>query len=118
MSLLIVFVNKFEQPVRRAFEHRRIERVPDELSVPFALHQLARLRDIARMLARNLPQGCMTELSMGMTQDFEVVGNARLADLERIRDFSGSQVPGLQHVEYGAPGWVVECFEKAIHLDI
>jgi hypothetical protein len=32
----------------------------------------ARLRELAATLARSLPPGAMTELSMGMTQDFEV----------------------------------------------
>lgn len=32
----------------------------------------AGLRELARTLARNLPEGAMSELSMGMTQDFEV----------------------------------------------
>jgi hypothetical protein len=32
----------------------------------------AALRELARKMARNLPPGAMSELSMGMTQDFEV----------------------------------------------
>ena len=32
----------------------------------------ARLRDIARTLSKSLPSGAMSELSMGMTQDYEV----------------------------------------------
>lgn len=32
----------------------------------------ARLRELASSLSRNLPAGAMSELSMGMTQDFEV----------------------------------------------
>ena len=32
----------------------------------------ARLRELARTLSRDLSEGSMSELSMGMTQDFEV----------------------------------------------
>lgn len=32
----------------------------------------ARLRELARTLSKDLPEGSMSELSMGMTQDFEV----------------------------------------------